>query len=244
MCLSGHGALPALLFVNSVFTNDIPKFTTRGRRTVDHGADMLDTMSTSDAPETGTRTRGRPRDSALRERILEAAASLAMTSGIELGFERIAQEAGASRTTLYRWWDSPQELLLDAMLERTRWSLDHDAEGTAAARLRAQVIDAVEILSAPDTGKPLRALAAGALTNEKVRAAFLEHWLDPRRQVAARILEDGMITGEFRQDLDIEAVIDVLFSPIYHRLLLTRMPLGRPFAESIWALVEPGLSPR
>lgn len=205
--------------------------------------DMLDTMSTSSAPAPGARTRGRPRDPALRERILEAAANLAMASGVELGFERIAQEAGASRTTLYRWWDSPQELLLDAMLERTRWSLDHDSEGTAAARLRAQVVDAVEILSAPDTGRPLRALAAGALTNEKVRTAFIEHWLSPRREVAARILSDGMITGEFRQDLDAEAVIDALFSPIYHRLLLTRMPLGRGFADTLWRIVEPGLSP-
>ncbi len=204
---------------------------------------MLNTMSTSAASDPGARTRGRPRDPALRERILDAAATLAMTAGIELGFERIAQEAGASRTTLYRWWDSPQELLLDAMLERTRWSLDHDSEGTAAARLRAQVIDAVEILSAPDTGRPLRALAAGALTNEKVRASFIEHWLEPRRAVAATILEDGMITGEFRQDLDVQAVIDALFSPIYHRLLLTRMPLGRNFGETLWNLVEPGLSP-
>ncbi|WNM25846.1 TetR/AcrR family transcriptional regulator [Demequina capsici] len=200
-------------------------------------------MSTSAASEHGARTRGRPRDPALRERILEAAATLAMTSGVELGFERIAQEAGASRTTLYRWWDSPEELLLDAMLERTRWSLDHDSEGTAAARLRAQVYDAVEILSAPDTGKPLRALAAGALTNEKVRSAFNKHWLGPRREVAARILSDGMIRGEFRQDLDVEAVIDALFSPIYHRLLLTRMPMGRTYAATLWDLVGPGLRP-
>jgi len=64
------------------------------------------------------RGRGRPRDEVARRRILEAALDLVE----ELGFENvttdgIAERAGASKATIYRWWSNKAAGLIEALTE-------------------------------------------------------------------------------------------------------------------------------
>lgn len=202
-------------------------------------------MSTkAQAPDPAPRRgRGRPRDDQLRARVLQTAADLAAQSGIDVTFERIAREAGVSRTTLYRWWDSPQVLLLDALLDGARWTIEVSAGEETVARLRRHLVDGARVLSDAATGAPLRALAAGALTREDVRHAFFDHWLAPRRAAAATILDEGVARGEVRPDVDVEVVVDLLFAPLYHRAWLTRAPLDEQVVDEILALVLPSITP-
>src|SRR5580698_2641590 len=65
------------------------------------------------------RTPGRPRDNAVRERILNAGLDLLQ----EVGFanatcDAIAERSGASKATIYRWWPIKAAVLIDGVVER------------------------------------------------------------------------------------------------------------------------------
>jgi AcrR family transcriptional regulator len=58
------------------------------------------------------RPRGRPRSEQARQEILETAYKLMRDKGFNVvGSHEIAQVAGVSSATLYRWWKSKEEIL-------------------------------------------------------------------------------------------------------------------------------------
>src|SRR6266849_113700 len=64
------------------------------------------------------RPRGRPRSEQARQEILETAYKLLRDKGFNaVGSHEIAQVAGVSSATLYRWWKSKEEILFDACFE-------------------------------------------------------------------------------------------------------------------------------
>ncbi len=197
----------------------------------------------TDARAAADRGPGRPRDEVRRARILATAADLAAQDPRLVTMERIAAEAHVSRTTLYKWWTAAHELMIDALLERTHWSIEH-SHGPALDRLAAQLRDLARIMTDPATEGALRTVASGAATDPEIRRRFRDHWLAPRREVATQILVEGMATGELRPGLDTEAVIDLIFSPVYERAFYTDAPLDEGFVASVMAVVAPGVVAR
>jgi len=197
---------------------------------------MMNAMSTKDVGAATKLPRGRPRDTALRNRILATAAELAAGEGVEIGFDRIAQAAGASRTTLYRWWRSPHELFLDALLESARTPPD-PADSPVLERIRAQLEAAAVVLVDRPTAAPLRVLAAGALTSAPDADSFRTHWLAPRRGLARELIRLGIDEGVI-VDEDPELLIDLLFAPLYHRAFFTGAPIDDDLIDALLARVR------
>jgi AcrR family transcriptional regulator len=149
----------------------------------------------------------RPRSEETRRAALEAAVDLVAEGGLAAAtFSAIAARAGVSRVTVYKWWDSPAALVLDALLEGTVDSVQHPAAASARDALAHQMHGLVALLTDDGrTGAALRAVTAQVAAEPGLRLDLVEHWLGPRRAVAAGI--------------DVEAAVDVLFAPLYHRLL-------------------------
>ena len=60
--------------------------------------------------------RGRPRSEASRKAILRAAGELLLEHGLQtISMDAVAERAGASKATIYRWWPSKELLALDAL---------------------------------------------------------------------------------------------------------------------------------
>jgi hypothetical protein len=62
--------------------------------------------------------------------------------------------------------------------------------------------------------------------------SFRDRFFLPRRK-AAPIIEPGIETSEFDKKLDPELAIDILYSPIYYRLLIGHLPLDDNFALNL-----------
>src|SRR5258707_12840360 len=72
-------------------------------------------------PETGaaTQRRGRPRSEKARQAILKAAADLLLARGLgAVSMDAVAEQAGVSKATIYRWWPTKETLALDALFEQ------------------------------------------------------------------------------------------------------------------------------
>jgi hypothetical protein len=62
--------------------------------------------------------------------------------------------------------------------------------------------------------------SAAPQADENLREAVRTRWVEPRRQVAREIVRKGIESGEFRAGLDPDIVLDALYGPFYHRLLV------------------------
>src|ERR1039458_10796037 len=66
-------------------------------------------------------TRGRPRSERARKAILEAAAELLLARGLSaVSMDAVAEQAGVSKATIYRWWPTKETLALDVLY--TEWA--------------------------------------------------------------------------------------------------------------------------
>jgi AcrR family transcriptional regulator len=179
------------------------------------------------------RVRGRPRSEHARHDILEAAYKLLKNKGFNaVGSHEIAQAAGVSSATLYRWWDSKEEILFDACFEHMKPVLAISETGSALTRLRRYVLGASEFLVSEE-GSVMARLLTGIHEDKRLRQMFLERYVNPRRDIQRSIIEDAIAAGELKRGTDPELLIDALNGPLFFRWLQGHAPLDKGFAKSI-----------
>lgn len=166
-----------------------------------------------------TRKPGRPRDEAAREAILAAAFGLLAGRGYgEMAVESVALRAGVGKTTIYRWWKTRQELAVEAFFTATRAELAFPDTGSAAADFRSQIHQLAGLLRG-DSGSALVAMIVAAKHDPTLRAAILSRWVVPRRRWGQERMARVVQSGECRPGLNPDVALELLYSPIYARLL-------------------------
>ncbi|MDY6997592.1 MAG: TetR/AcrR family transcriptional regulator [Actinomycetota bacterium] len=179
--------------------------------------------------------RGRPRSAAVREKILRAAAELALDAGSSTTVDAIAKRAQVSRTTIYKWWPSAAAIVLEGLLDRVRESIVRPPGSTTVQALIHHVGALFGILADPDVGPLLRNAIAASASDPAVERALMEQWITPRRAAVAVTLRDAVAAGELPADTDVEVAVDALVSPPYYRLMFGMAPLGE---DGVAALVN------
>jgi AcrR family transcriptional regulator len=188
------------------------------------------------------RGRGRPRDEAARRRILDAALELMdETSFTQVTMEAIAERAGASKTTVYRWWRNKAQLAIEAFREAVAPELPLRDTGSLNQDLTAQMQNFARVLSGR-AGRMLRSFLVAARCDPEVAEAFRTIWSDPRRAEAKAMLRQKQSNGQLRKDADLDLVLDSLYGPLYYRFLVKDELPSQKYAESLAALVIQGLS--
>ena len=183
-------------------------------------------------PCVAKRCAGRPRSDASRGAILRAAYELLSEGGLRnFTIEGVAARSGVARTTIYRWWPSKGALAMDGFLETTAPHITFPHTRSATADLKVQMRLCAKMLRGP-VGRILCGIIAEGQNDPETIAVFTERYLTPRRREAATILQRGIETGEFRSDLDIQAVQSALYSSLHLRMLL-REPIDDSWVERL-----------
>lgn len=184
------------------------------------------------------RSPGRPRSTASRSAILKAAYQILRESGFA-GFtvEGVAARAGAGKATIYRWWQTKGRLAIEAFLVALAPRLDVAPEtASAVADLRAHVHHAASIYRGR-TGQLLRELIALGQEDAETSRVLRTDFVAPRHSLAIRLLGRAQQAGEVAADVDLEVLADALWGPIFHRLLVSRMPIDRAYIDKLLDLV-------
>ena len=185
------------------------------------------------------RPRGRPRSEQARREILETAYKLLRNKGFNaVGSHEIAQAAGVSSATLYRWWKSKEEILFDACFEHMKPVLAIPETRSALTRLRHYVLRARDFLVSEE-GAVMARVLTGIHEDERLHRMFLERYVKQRRQIQRGIIEDAIASGELKPTTDPELLIDMLSGPLFFRWLQGHAPLDRGFAQNIFDKVIP-----
>lgn len=188
---------------------------------------------------------GRPRSDASRSAILKAAYQILREGGFA-GFtvEGVAARAGAGKATIYRWWQSKGTLAIEAFLVALAPRLDAAPHSDSAlADLRAHVHNAATIYRGR-AGQLLRELIALGQEDSETSRVLRTDFVAPRYGEAIRLLTRAQETGELAAGVDIEVLADALWGPIFHRLLVSRMPIDRVFVDKLLDLVLGGVARR
>ncbi|MEW2623254.1 TetR/AcrR family transcriptional regulator C-terminal ligand-binding domain-containing protein [Streptomyces sp. NPDC048106] len=186
-------------------------------------------------PGTPTRRgRGRRPADEVRAEALAAAGALLLRDGMA-GFtiEGVAQEAGVSKTTLYKWWPSRGTLALDGYFHAVESTLAFPDTGDIAADLTTQVRAFVRLLTGTPAGRVIAELVGQAQTDPDLSAALLERYSGPRRGLAVDAMRRAQERGQLRAGIDPQVLVDQLWGACYHRLLLPNEPLTEDFATQL-----------
>lgn len=171
-------------------------------------------------------------DQATRVIFESVVALLGRHSVRELSIEAVARHAGVSKTTIYRRWDCKSALVVDAFLDWTEPFIPFPKRAAPQEALEKQIAAVVRVF-AGRKGRIVREIVAEGVCEPKSLAVFREHFLYKRRAAARAVIEQGQADGEFRSDVDPELAMDMLYGPIYYRLIVGHLPLTQEFAADL-----------
>ncbi|MEU1179955.1 TetR/AcrR family transcriptional regulator [Streptomyces sp. NPDC005820] len=170
----------------------------------------------------------------MRADVLDAAGALLLDRGMgAFTIEAVAERAGASKTTIYKWWPSKGALALDGYFHAVESAPAFPDTGDLEADLTAQLRSFVRVLTGTPAGRVIAELIGQAQTDPDLAAALRQRYSGPRRELAVRRMRRAREQGELRPDVDPEVLVDQLWGACYHRLLLPDLPVTEEFAASL-----------
>lgn len=173
-----------------------------------------------------SRSHGRPRCETTTAAILVAARRLFETVTLrDLTIEAIAKEAGVSKATIYRWWDTKADLVMDACLDELRVYTAYDLnDGDPVAVITNQMRRLIRVFSGPVGRMVSQLLAEGQYEPEICRRFFSTH-ANSKCMVLRQFFGGDDGDAAFRAD--------ILYGPIYLRLIRGIRPLDDDFADRL-----------
>jgi AcrR family transcriptional regulator len=188
------------------------------------------------------RPRGRPRSDDTRQAILRAAYELLEDGGMaRFTIEGVAERSGAAKTTIYRWWPSKGVLAMEAYYAEVAATLSITDSPSAIADLR-KLLHLMAKVFASSTGRVLAGLIAESQSDPDTLAAYREGVLEPRREVVRRLLRRGIVSGELRRDLDLDATTDTFYGSLLARLLLKYAPIDDAYVDGLADIILRGIA--
>jgi AcrR family transcriptional regulator len=182
-----------------------------------------------------------PRDARVERtvaKVLAAAHRLLETEGLaSVTFGRVSRETGVSRTTLYRHWSSPSELISEAwatVAPSNHVPHTDELEDDLVAVFRA-VRDVVE---SSTMRRSLPALLVAAQRDPVISSLHVQFVRDRRQPIVDR-LRAAIVEGQICGAADPEMLVDLLSGAIFYRQLLRRT---RTSDEDVSAMVAAALA--
>ncbi|MGX5182186.1 TetR/AcrR family transcriptional regulator [Streptomyces avermitilis] len=200
-----------------------------------------------------------------RRAIYDAALALVGEVGYpRTTIEGIAARAGVGKQTIYRWWSSKAEVLLEAFTDLSAQAAEAAARpgpeeggqaggqgengipdtGDLAADLKLVLRATVDELLDPKFDIPARALAAEGVVDEQVGAEFVTKLLEPQLQLYVRRLRSAQEHGDVRPDVDPRIALELFVSPLAQRWLQRTGPITHAYTDTLVDYALNGLAPR
>ncbi|MGW0145194.1 TetR/AcrR family transcriptional regulator [Streptomyces sp. NPDC003333] len=191
------------------------------------------------------------------ERSRRAIYDAALALVVEVGYPRttiegIAARAGVGKQTIYRWWPSKAEVLMEAFLDLAEHTAREAGEqpyaipdtGDLAADLKAVLRATVDELRNPRFDAPSRALAAEGLVDEELGRQYVAKLLEPSLQLYVDRLRSAQDAGQVRPDVDPRIALELFVSPLAQRWLQYTGPISYDYTDTLVDYALYGIAPR
>ena len=165
------------------------------------------------------KTPGRPRSERSHQAILQATLELLG----ELGFDRMSMDAIATRaavgkTTIYRRYNSKEELVADA-IESLREEVVIPNTGNLWSDIDALIENAAQITLNPKGRQTVAMIISAASSNAQFAQIYWTKYLQPRRQAFAIVLLRAKARNELHSNVDPDLVFDLMSGIMLYALV-------------------------
>ncbi|MCC3374182.1 TetR/AcrR family transcriptional regulator [Cohnella sp. REN36] len=177
--------------------------------------------------------RGRPRNIEAQKSILTASYELLLENGFQaVTVDKIADRAQVSKATIYKWWPNKAAVVMDGFLHAATDRLPVPDTGTTFNDILIHATNLTGFLTSRE-GTIITELLGEGQFDSGLAEAYRTRFFRPRRLEARGLLEKGVQRGELKNNLDIGICIDLIYGPIFYRLLVTGESLDEPYVESL-----------
>lgn len=176
----------------------------------------------------------RGRGASIDQAALEAARELLAAGGVKgLTMEGVAARTGIGKPTLYRRWRSKEDLALAVVLDMARTAIAAPAGADVREALVSYLGAAIDILRSTLMGQVMQGLTSDLATDPQMAVAFRGEVIGLRDSHLEELVQRGVEAGQLRPGVNVALVQDLLFGPVYYRLLYSGEPLEDDLAERI-----------
>lgn len=158
----------------------------------------------------------------------------------KLSIEGIARQAGVSKMTIYRWWPNKAALVIDSFLDNHVASTPVEDDGPALAALRRHVVSLARIYAGPE-GRLIAQLIAECQFDSATLHEFKQRFWEGRVIAVRRLIERAQREGDLRADLELDEAAELIYAPIYFRLLFQNGSLEAGAVERLVDVALAGL---
>jgi AcrR family transcriptional regulator len=177
--------------------------------------------------------RGRPRSEAARQAILRTAHDMLVTEGLgRLTIEAVAERAHVGKPTIYRYWKNAQELAMAALMADQPGAEPAATGGRTREKLYRQMDNLLAIFASP-RGRQITLTMAAAEPDSEMAKAFRTRVMLEQREAGRAILTEAAARGEIQSGADMETILDMLYAPVFYRLLVGHLPLSEVFGRGV-----------
>ncbi|KOP81229.1 TetR/AcrR family transcriptional regulator [Cytobacillus solani] len=177
--------------------------------------------------------RGRPRNVEAQKSILSASYKLLLANGFQaVTVDKIADCAKVSKATIYKWWPNKAAVVMDGFLYAASERLPMPNTGSAYNDILIHATNLTRFLTSRE-GTVITQLLGEGQFDSGLAEAYRDRYFRPRRLEARSLLEKGVQRGELKKSLDIDICIDLIYGPIFYRLLVTGETLDESYVQQL-----------
>lgn len=199
-------------------------------------------VSNTTSVPTERRGPGRPRSDEARQAILASTLALLKEEGFNtLSIEGIATHAGVGKATVYRWWPNKAALVIDAFVETIGPELRFPKDTPVREAIHQQMRRVTRLMRG-EFGNILAVIIGAGQSQPEMVEAVRKHWIEPRRKEARELVSRAQERGELRPDISADTILDILYGPLYFRLLVGHTRVDCQLVDAIFNIAEHGIT--
>ncbi len=188
-------------------------------------------------------SRGRPRNPITQTSILTASYELLLESGFKgVTVEKIAERAEVSKATIYKWWPNKAAVVMDGFLAAATNRLPVPDTGSVFEDVLIHATNLCRFMESQQ-GRIIAEIIGEGQQDKVLMEACRSRYIHPRRSEAVMMMSRGIERGELRKELDLAICVDLLYGPIFYRMLVTGEPLRDEFVKQLVEAAFRGLQP-
>ncbi len=177
--------------------------------------------------DTAKKPQGRPRSTQSDQAIVQAALELLGEVGFDrMSIDGIATRAGVGKTTIYRRYNSKEELVVDA-IESLREEIVIPDTGNLWGDIDVLIRNAAQITLSSLGRQTVAMIISAASSNSQFAQIYWAKYLQPRRQAFAVVIERAKARNEIQTEVDPDLVFDIMSGIMLYALVF--QPATEPY---------------
>ncbi len=183
------------------------------------------------------RTEVKRRSSRSHKAIIDATVTLLGSSGyVDFSIEKVASQAGVGKQTIYRWWPTRADLVLEVWRDRLLPPLaPYDGGSSPREYLESSLLSFGRLISRNDCRQAAICVLAEAHRDTKLYRRMEEAIYAPRIKLIGEALgraqQQGLFPGRFKIDL----LIDTLYGAVWYKALIRFEKVTKPYVSKLVA---------